>query len=54
MNPQFWHGIAFSADTIIPILAITQPMTMMARIGMMVSAEKAMPCQNCGFMSGLR
>lgn len=22
MNPQFWHGIAFSADTIIPILAI--------------------------------
>lgn len=25
-------------------------MTMMARTGMMVSAEKAMPCQNCEFM----
>ncbi|WP_298640862.1 hypothetical protein [uncultured Cardiobacterium sp.] len=22
MNSQFWHGMAFSADTIIPVLAI--------------------------------
>jgi len=49
-----WFMPATSSVLNSPRRFITQPMTMMARIGMMVSAEKAMPCQNCGFMSGLR
>lgn len=35
MNPQFWHGMAFSADTIIPVLAIIVMGWLMKRRGEM-------------------